>query len=63
MDHKHFQWTKRPFSAIFKTKLTNQVIRYRHEGQVQTKIMLVVREQVSQNTSFVQPKPQKRFDT
>ena len=24
---------------------------------------LLVKEQVSQNTSFVQPKPQKRFDT
>ena len=34
MDHKHFQWTKRPFSVIFKSTLTNQVIRYKREGQV-----------------------------
>ena len=40
MDHKHFQWTKRPFSVIFKNKLTNQVSRYKHEGQVRAKIML-----------------------
>ena len=40
MDHKHFQWTKRPFSVIFKSTLTNQVIRYKHEGQVSAKIML-----------------------
>ena len=40
MDHKHFQWTKRPFSVIFNSKPTNQVIRYKHEGQVPGKIML-----------------------
>ena len=40
MDHKHFQWTKRPFSMIFKSTLTNQVSRYKHEGQVPAKIML-----------------------
>ena len=40
MDHKHFQWTKRPFSVIFKSTLTNQVSRYEHEGQVRAKIML-----------------------
>ena len=40
MDHKHFQSTKIPFGVIFKSKLTNQVIRYKHEGQVPAKIML-----------------------
>ena len=40
MDHKHFQSTKRPFSVIIKSKPTNQVIRYKHEGQVSAKIML-----------------------
>ena len=40
MDHKHFQWTKRPFSVIFKSTLTNQVSRYKHEDQVPAKIML-----------------------
>ena len=40
MDHKHFQRTKRPFSMIFKSTLTNQVSRYKHEGQVPAKIML-----------------------
>ena len=40
MDRRHFQWTKRPFSGIFKSTLTNQVIRYKHEGQVPAKIML-----------------------
>ena len=40
MDHKHFQWTKRPFSVIFKSTLTNQVSTYKHEGQVRAKIML-----------------------
>ena len=40
MDHKHFQWTKRPFSVIFKSTLTNRVIRYKHDGQVPAKIML-----------------------
>ena len=34
MDHKHFQSAKRLFSVIFKTKPTNQMIRYKHEGQV-----------------------------
>ena len=29
---------------------------------VNWKLIVIVREQVSQNTSFVQPKPQKRFD-
>ena len=40
MDHKHFQSTKRRFSVIFKSKPTNGVIRYKHEGQVSAKIML-----------------------
>ena len=40
MDHKHYQWTKRPFSVIFKSMLTNHVSRYKHEGQVPAKIML-----------------------
>ena len=42
MDHKHFKSTKRHlhFSVIFKSKPTNQVIRYEHEGQVSAKIML-----------------------
>ena len=40
MDHKHFQSAKRPFSVIFNCKPTNQVIRYKHEGQVSAKIML-----------------------
>ena len=40
MDHKHFQSAKRPFSVIFNSKPTNQVIRYVHEGQVSAKIML-----------------------
>ena len=40
MDHKHFQSPKRPFSVIFKSTPTNQVIRYEHEGQVSAKIML-----------------------
>ena len=40
MDHKHFQSAKRPFSVIFNSKPTNQVIRYEHEGQVSAKIML-----------------------
>ena len=40
MDHKHFQWTKRPFSVVFKSMPTNEVIRYKHEGQVSAKIML-----------------------
>ena len=40
MDHKHFQGTKRPFSVIFKSKPTSQVIRYNHEDQVPAKIML-----------------------
>ena len=40
MDHKHFQWTKRPFSVIFKRTLTNKVSRYKHEDQVRAKIML-----------------------
>ena len=34
MDHKHFQSAKRPFSVIFNSKPTSQVIRYEHEGQV-----------------------------
>ena len=33
MDHKHFQSAKRRFSVIFNSKPTNQVIRYKHEGQ------------------------------
>ena len=40
MNHTHFQWTKRPFSIIFKSKPTSQVIKYKHEGQVPVKIML-----------------------
>ena len=40
MDHKHFQSAKRPFSVIFNSRPTNQVIRYEHEGQVSAKIML-----------------------
>ena len=40
MDHKHFQSAKRPFSVIFNSKPINQVIRYKHEGQVSAKIML-----------------------
>ena len=40
MDHKHFQSTKRPFSVIFKSRPTNQVIRYEREGQVSAKTML-----------------------
>ena len=40
MDDKHFQSTKRPFSVIFNSTPTNQVIRYEHEGQVSAKIML-----------------------
>ena len=40
MDHKHFQSTKRPFSVIFKSKPTNQVTRYKQEGQVSGKIIL-----------------------
>ena len=40
MDHKHFQSAKTPFSVIFNSKPTNQVIRYKHEGQVSAKIML-----------------------
>ena len=40
MNHNHFQSAKRPFSVIFNSKPTNQVIRYKHEGQVSAKIML-----------------------
>ena len=40
MNHKHFQSTRRPFSVIFMSKPTNQVIRCKHEGQVLAKIML-----------------------
>ena len=40
MDHKHFESVKRPFSLIFNSKPTNQVIRYKHEDQVSAKIML-----------------------
>ena len=40
MDHKHFQSAKRPFSVIFRSKATNQVIRYKHKGQFSAKIML-----------------------
>ena len=40
MDHKHFQSAKRPFSVIFWSKPTNQVIRHKHEGQILAKIML-----------------------
>ena len=40
MDHKHFQSAKRPFSVIFNSKPTNQVIRYEHEEQVSAKIMM-----------------------
>ena len=41
MEHKHFQSAKRPFSVIFNSKPTNQVIRYEHERLVSAKIMLV----------------------
>ena len=40
MDHKHSQSAKRPFSVIFNSKPTNQVIRYEHAEQVSAKIML-----------------------
>ena len=40
MDHKHFKSAKRPFSVIFNSKPANQVIRYKHEGQVSARIML-----------------------
>ena len=40
MDHKHFQSAKRLFSEIFNSKPTNQMIRYKHEGQVSGKIKL-----------------------
>ena len=40
MDHKHFQSAKRPFSVIFNSKPTNQVIRYELEGPVSAKIIL-----------------------
>ena len=40
MDHKHFQSAKRPFSVIFNSKPANQVISYKHEGQVSAKILL-----------------------
>ena len=40
MYHKHFQSAKRSFSVSFNSKTTNQVIRYKHEGQVSAKIML-----------------------
>ena len=40
MDHKHFQLAKRPFTVIFNSKPTNQVIRYELEGQVSAKIIL-----------------------
>ena len=40
MDHKHFQSAKRPFSVIFNSKPTKQVIRLKHEGQVSARIML-----------------------
>ena len=40
MDRKHFQSAKRLFSVIFNSKPTNQMIRYKHEGQVSAKIML-----------------------
>ena len=39
MDHKPFQSAKRPFSVIFNSKPTNQVIRYEHEGQVSAKML------------------------
>ena len=40
MDHKHFQSAKRPFTVIFNSKPTTQVIRYELEGQVSAKIIL-----------------------
>ena len=40
MDHKHFQSAKKRFSVIFNSKPTNQVIWYKHEGQISAKIML-----------------------
>lgn len=39
MDHKHFQSAKEPFSDIFNSKPTYQVIRYKRRGQVSAKIM------------------------
>ena len=47
MDHKHFQSAKRLFGVIFNSKATNQMIRYKHEGQVSAKIML------EQNADFL----------
>ena len=40
MDHKYFQSAKRPFSVIFNSKPTNQVITYELEGRVLAKIIL-----------------------
>ena len=41
MAHKHIQSTKGPYnSVIFKSKTTNQMIRYKHRGQFSAKIML-----------------------
>ena len=40
MDHNYFPSAKKPFSVIFNSKPTNQVIRYKHKGQVSAKIML-----------------------
>ena len=50
MDHKHFQSARRPFSVLFNSKPTNQVMRYEHEGQVSAKIML---EQKDEFLKFV----------
>ena len=52
MDHTHFQSAKRPFSVIFNSKPTNQVIRYEHEGQVSAKIMHML-EQKADFLKFV----------
>ena len=38
--HNNGLFVCRPFSVIFNSKPTNQVIRYEHEEQVSAKIML-----------------------
>ena len=38
------------------------MVKENNEEQLSRSVQ-IVREQVSQNTIFVQPKPQKRFDT
>ena len=46
MDHNYFPSAKKPFSVIFNSKPTNQVIRYKHKGQVSAKIMLEQKAEV-----------------